>query len=457
MMLAVITTMLTACNAGDEQSAEEQPAEPQAISFSAYVNRGTTRGGTPGEVSTTSLQSTTGTHYTSGFGVFAYYTDGQLYSQTDLPNFMYNQKVLYDAISLHQWTYTPVKYWPNETGSTTSEETDRLTFFAYAPYTEVSSSTGRATDNSATGIVSLSRSTDNGDPMVRYYASLNPTEAVDLCWGTPQIDQTKPALDSKVNFNFKHALAALNVQIDADVDVTAHDAGDNPDSQTRIYVRSVTFAGFAIKGQLNLNSDPAYPPIWNNLDCDCDVTSQPITIHDGRRDGKEGVAVSLNERNASLNPQIVQSNSYTVTTQWDNIANVPLGVTNTAVNLFDVSNWPFADPANPTDAELAAALAAPIYVIPTNEPLRVTIVYDVETYDPKLVSQYLSDGKTHGSTIENNLTTTITTGSPATSLLMTAGSRYKINLHLGMTSVKVETSVSQWPTTGYDANVDVPQ
>ena len=126
------------------------------------------------------------------------------------------------------------------------------------------------------------------------------------------------------------------------------------------------------------------------------------------------------------------------------------------MNLFDVSNWTYANPANPTTEEKAAALAAPIYVIPTNEEMYVTIVYDVETYDPKLTSQYLSDGRTHGSSIENSISAYIKTGSDA-AILMEAGKKYDIRLHLGITSVKVNAEVTSWANSMSDPNVNVPE
>jgi len=42
------------------------------------------------------------------------------------PNFMYNEAVTYDNVK-SKWTYSPVKYWPNNAENT-------LTFWAYSPY-----------------------------------------------------------------------------------------------------------------------------------------------------------------------------------------------------------------------------------------------------------------------------------------------------------------------------------
>lgn len=454
LLMAATWTVAACTGASDiaETPVQGHADEPQAVSFNAYVNRGTTRGGYQGTLTTSTLQNEAG-----GFGVFAYYTDNHVYSQTVLPNFMYNQQVTWDGTS-RSWTYTPIKYWPNEAGNNGATTTDRLSFFAYAPYTDVDASTGRALVRPTTGIVGLSRSIDSGDPYVRYFATYVPKEATDLCWAVPTIDKTKPNVSERVNFNFKHALSALNVQIDADVD----DGRPDVDTYTRIYVRSITFRGFAEKGQLNLNNNQDNPR-WNNLDCDCDLSSDAITLYDGRRDGREGASASLNEQRTGLNPQIVQSGAYTVDTEANphTFTSTTPGVRSTAVNLFNVSNW-YANPASPTTEEIAAALAAPIYVIPTNEEMYVTIVYDVETYDPKLTSQYLSDGRTHGSSIENSISATIKNGSGAT-IQMEAGKKYDIRLHLGITSVKVNASVTEWPTPetvpgdgGDDADIQLP-
>lgn len=418
LSLIAATALLAACSSVDETDtplADSQKTEPTAINFNAYVNRSTTRGGEKGTLDATALQ-------TNGFGVFAYYTDNAPYSFTALPNFMYNQQVTY--VTDH-WTYTPLKYWPNEHGSgAQSLGIDRLSFFAYAPYTAVDD-IGYATTDPNCGIVSLTRPNENGYPYVRYYVSTDPSKCVDLCWADPGVNTAattinleKPDITTAVTFNFKHALAALNVQIDANFA-----GGESLDANTHIYVRSITFTGFATKGQLNL-----YNGAWNNLECDCDVTSDPITIHDGRWDGFEGVSVSFNENPTGLNPVIIQSEKY---------ADTPTaGVTASTVNLFNAG---------------AGDETTPIYVIPTGVPMRVTIVYDVETIDPKLVADYLGDGETHGSSIENRITKEVT----LTGDHLIAGNKYTIKLHLGMKSVKVEADVKAWED-GATAPVDLP-
>ena len=70
-----------------------------------------------------------------GFGVFAAHTGLHTYANSSISsNFMHNQKVTYSSSN---WTYSPIKYWPNvEDGS---DLPDYISFFAYAPYSETAS------------------------------------------------------------------------------------------------------------------------------------------------------------------------------------------------------------------------------------------------------------------------------------------------------------------------------
>lgn len=454
-LFAAMAAMLAACSSDDltKDTAVQQNAEEEAVLFDAYVNRGTTRAGEYGTMTTTKLQtSTSSATESNGFGVFGYYTNDELYSQNSKPEFFYNQKVYFNST----WTYSPIKYWPNEFGSSAeSQAEDRLTFFAYAPYVPVNTSTGiaqqtgsPATDDLETGIISLTRNTTLGDPYVKYYASFDPEKCVDLCFGVaknnfkssvdglnnkvvagePYIDVKKPTLNDRIYFDFKHALAQLNVQIDADVDEMSHGIA-GLDGNTKIYVREVTFEGFADKGMLNLNSEAKsadYTPKWVDLSGINEIKSGKVTIFDGRRDGREGQvnADASNEKPANLNPQIIQNSSTTTGVKGDDKQNLFAGENDDA----------------------------PILVIPTGEAMRVTIVYDVETADDNLAT-FLSDGITHGSSVENKITKEITLNGAA--LKLAAGKSYIVNLHLGMTSVKFDAAVTTWSdySTG---DVDLP-
>ena len=444
---ATMAAMLASCSSDDlsvlTSYQQEAASESQAVGFEAYTQRSQTRAGSAGVMENDKLK-------TEGFGVFAYYTDLNEYDQSIAPNFMYNQHVYNNGT----WTYSPIKYWPNEYGSNAqSGDVDKLSFFAYAPHVLNNPSTGKVVDDKE-GITGFTRSTATGDPYVKYIGSLDPTKCVDLCWGVvdpsanqdwninggkqtmakglPWLNVQRPekSLGQKMKFSFMHALSQLNVKIDADVNTDTHGAGAEVDAETKVFVRSVTFTGFAMKGALNLNNEEAGVPNWKGYNCNNEpLQSEAYTIYDGMMDGKEGTGYTASsEKVTGLNATIIQN------AKWGSDQK---GVTKAEKNLF-----------NSTDVD------APIYVIPTGDALTVTIVYDIETKDEKLLSYTVSDLETHGVSIENKITKTITASGEAMKLV--AGKKYTINLHLGMSQVEFDAAVEQWDDTAHAGEAWVP-
>jgi len=444
-MMAALATMMAACSNEAEplqEAAEMAQANTQAeqtpVVFDAYVNRATTRDVMYGALASTNLP-------TQGFGVFAYYTDDDLYSPIYQPNFMYNMQVKGSG-SPTSWSYTPVRYWPNETGGNNNGGgVDRLTFFAYAPWVQVTPTTGIVTETDrTTGIIGLSRNGAVGDPFVKYYVNLDPSKQIDFCYGVaaealtnsvagsstnkvdkdaPFVNVIKPVLTSSastpIKFDFKHALAALNVQVDAKIDALPSGTNGTLANDTKIYIRQITFEGFVMQGSFNLNATVSNPR-WYDLAGSSYINGGSVTIYDGRTDGREAVSAAVNETPTGLNEALVQSAAYD--------SSPKNGVTTTAVSLFNKSN------SSDTNNN--------IYVIPTGQPLKVTIVYDVETKDESM-STYLSDSKTPGVSVQNTITQSITISADNNKLV--AGKAYTLNLHLGMESVTFSASVTDWP------------
>ncbi len=187
-LFAAAAAMLAACSSKDIDTSQpdvstQAPLEEGAVGFDAYTQRATTRSGQSGVMDLTALRK-------SGFGVFGYYTDNNDYEQSRTPDFMYNQKV-YDntpSVATAAWMYEPVKYWPNEYGSTAvSDDNDRVSFFAYAPYVDVAPSSGKLVKSQSTddqwGITGMSRNSAAGDPLVKYIANFEAAKRVDLMWG----------------------------------------------------------------------------------------------------------------------------------------------------------------------------------------------------------------------------------------------------------------------------------
>lgn len=419
---ALAAMLFAGCTSSDElttlESIKTADNTPTPVQFGTYI--GKTRAGITGDMTTTVLQ-TTGNAY-DGFGVFAYHTAGEgadasYNSSTSMPNFMYNERVYWDGTSA--WTYSPIKYWPNEAaantgvdthtsnGATTTNGVDKVSFFAYAPYVALSE-----TALSGTGITAINGRTTSGgtaapadgnqkggDPKISYSVGTI-GEGVDLCWGVvksattyktvltadqtpteglPNLDLIKQEVSEKVEFLFKHALTKVKFTIQAAVNQAA--AGGTLDAATKIFVNSISITGstqFPATGVLNLNNTTANTPKWEST---------------------TGTAALAN---GTLNTAITSSGAGVLATS--------------ATAVFSNTNdW--------------------YYLIPgASGSLTINCNYNVETTDAKL-----NGGK---STVVNNISKTVT------SLTLVAGKAYTINIVLGMTSVDFNATVDDWVADG---------
>ena len=480
-IFAASALALMACAKTEELIVDPtENAADEGIKFEVYTQRGlSTKAGTPGDITNANIWNQDG----YGFGVFAYYTAGEKYDNNAKPNFMYNQQVYKENATSTVWKYEPVKYWPNEYGDAAqSDETDYVTFFAYAPWTDIEPTTGIVVKGEKTkNIVSVNKNNATGDPIIKYVVDTDPKSSVDLLWGVaaenagskysaidpayngtndlivpgkPFIDLMKPGnpKEDKLSFNLKHSLAKVKFTIDYVKDdftpqgayMYDKDKTNVIDStETRIFVRSFSVSGWATKGALNLNNTVAGQPLWKDFDGVKDLTFNDLTFNDGRKDGKEGDqnGAQTNEENQGLNPKIIEN--------WAAMAvNGEKTVFGAKKNI-GVAFYPqllFGGDEKKNGGYF--------YVIPRNEPgnsVDVTIVYDVETIDPALAG-LLSNGETHGSTIENVISKKHILGEGKD---FEAGKQYWVKIHVGMTSVKVEAVVTDWVPTN-DEDVDLP-
>lgn len=463
---------------------------------------GVTRAGTTGAISATTSADFKKAEYVldekGGFGVFAYYVDNGSYADgTSTPNFMYNQHVdgtpdakdgsnAENAKGIVSWSYSPIKYWPNESSTTLgiSAGVDKLTFFAYAPFVDNVPNTGEISTPGESGILAFVENDDEtaykntsiGDPRIKFTIDPDPTKCVDLLWavvpsteqwtgsgattavndnevydnasltaGLPWLNVTKQTTNGSVKFLFKHALAKMKFMVDADVNDVRDGASDHTnavDANTKIFVREVYLQGkIAQTGYLNLNNTAADTPLWEKLDGSAftagSETDQNFTFKDGRTDGKEGnedANPATSESGNSSTETVVGLNDVLIQTATTGTGTYTLssnaGVTNTAVPL--LTN------------------GGEFYVIPTAsdaQTFTIRIVYDVLTKDDNLAG-YLADGKIHGSNVENNITKTA-------SFAILAGKAYTIYLHLGMTDVTLDAKVADWTDVGAQ-EVDLP-
>ena len=180
------------------------------IEFGTYLGRSV-----PTKAGNTFKDNGAGFVNGDAFAVYSYYHDNAVFNNsTSTPNFMLNQLVTYDGTA---WTYSPIKYWPNETGGNVSDDTDRLSFFAYYP------PAGGAVDTTGITLRAKGTSTAYGEnskglPDILFVQKLAVDRQIDLMFsdfvtGT-QRDLTKPNVDVPVFFLFKHALAQVSFEVE---------------------------------------------------------------------------------------------------------------------------------------------------------------------------------------------------------------------------------------------------
>lgn len=209
---------------GVEETSSSSSSE---INFDAYLGRNaSTRAGV------TDIASLKGKEWNSGFGVFARYNhNGNISSLMD------NEHVTWEE---NHWKYTNTRYWPNE---------GTVDFYAFAPY------------HQDVELVSPYSNSNKADSTY-YIEFTSSTAPVDLVWGA-QIGKKAPIspTDSKVKFQFKHALARLSFDITANQDLEENGAVITVDS-VKLYGDLIDEdkGAFDITGYLNLKIG-----VWDSI------------------------------------------------------------------------------------------------------------------------------------------------------------------------------------------------
>ena len=390
LFLLLLPQLLWSCGAADT-GVDTPEGEAVPVRFSTYIAQSaTTRAATQPLSNITDIASLRA----AGFGVFGYYDDNKRYdSSADTPNFMYNQQVTW---STDRWTYSPLKYWPNETGTDESDgRTDHLSFFAYAPYLK------------GDPRLSFSANDAKGDPTVTYNTPNDLGQCLDVLYATkpdgtsPYTDLTKQNVGDSVTFSFHHTMSRLNFNVRAAFDEIAAGSNAKADS-TRITVESITLETegsvateplFFTSGTLNLRTG-----LWTKAPNSSDGTPKIVlsgnAIGTDVRDQGDKRVYQMLDANKKVIPGVDNT--------WRNAGNGYL-------TLLPNSSLTTAAPK-----------------------LKVTIVYYTTSDDPRLV---LSGGRTRvKSTVSNTLS----------GFRFERGKAYAINMLIGMTSVKFTVQVQNW-------------
>lgn len=237
-LLAAAAVSFTACQKDEVLS--EVPQD-QPIEFGTYVGRGA-------ETKAASIDNVSDLNKIS-FGVFAFYTGGNDWSESATPNFMFDQKVSIPNGG-SAWEYSPLKYWPNNTG-------DQISFFAYAPW-------------DADDKLTVSSNITPGTPKLYYSVDADVNEHIDVLYSKNDTkNMTKQSITGMIKFEFAHALSRIGFSAQILDDVVAEDkTGESDKTQTgkgfdyentRVEIKEIEIkGGFVTGGVLSLNN----PTTW---------------------------------------------------------------------------------------------------------------------------------------------------------------------------------------------------
>lgn len=212
----VLIAQLVLSGCAGEGVEETSSSSSSEINFDAYVGRNAST-----RSSITDIKFLQGSVWNAGFGVFARYGNTHL---------MDTEHVTWRG---NHWGYDHIRFWPSS---------GKVDFYAFAPYSP-QVRMGSLPD-------SLVNQADSNSPNT-YIDFPSNRSPIDLIW-SKQLGQTAPTSpNSKVTFQFKHALARLSF------DITAPKLEDGTVikvQRVRLYGVSDFKGVFVMEGYLNLNT-----------------------------------------------------------------------------------------------------------------------------------------------------------------------------------------------------------
>ena len=365
------------------QDLDGPEAGREAVAFDVYTRGAeTTKAGVAGDLDAFSFKG-------PGFGVYGYVSASE-------PDFMKNQHISWNGSA---WTYSPLKYWPNQTST-------KVSFYAYAPYvasapfdTPAAACTEAAKVSPVEDGILYIPASDAATPEIVYRMAGKPENGVDLMYGVdadglPFLNIGKQKLGEKIEYHFRHSLTKLTVNVDADFDKT--------DPNTRVVIERVNLKTdkLATYGTLNLNNTAANTPRWT-----------------------AGTTLSAFNTNAGYDLPVAYGLKY-VAGSDDTPAHYsqqPLGVTGSTQPLMGLA---------PDGITPASLLFVP-NAAGTGD-LTITISYRIITRDAQVTGGYLES--------INEIQSTIA----AASMPFAPGTSNTLNLHLGIASVRYDAAVTDW-------------
>lgn len=222
----VLIAQLVLSGCAGEGVEETSSSSSSEITFDAYVGRNAST-----RSSITDIKFLQGSVWNAGFGVFARYNhiDGTISSLMDTEHVTWRG---------NHWGYDHIRFWPSN---------GNVDFYAFAPYSP-QVTMGKLPDYLADKLVDKTHSKD--ETYINFPSNMSP---VDLVWAN-QPDQTAPTSpDSKVQFQFKHALARLGFDITANQTLEEKGTVITVD-KVILYGANETSGIFLMGGYLNLKT-----------------------------------------------------------------------------------------------------------------------------------------------------------------------------------------------------------
>lgn len=223
----VLVAQLVLSGCAGEAVEETSSSSASEINFDAYVGRNAST-----RSSVTDIKFLQGSVWNAGFGVFARHkhTDGKT-----ITSLMDTEHVTRRG---DHWGYDHIRFWPSS---------GKVDFYAFAPYSP-QVTMGKLRDDLADKLVDKTHSKD--ETYINFPSNMSP---VDLVWNK-QLDQTAPTSpNSKVKFQFKHALVRLGFDITANQKLEEKGAVITVD-KVILYGANETSGIFLMGGYLNLNT-----------------------------------------------------------------------------------------------------------------------------------------------------------------------------------------------------------
>jgi len=221
------------CSDNSIMESEGKLGDALSMDFSCYTSKATTSRANSNYI----IDGTNTTTIPNGnsIGVFSFYQGPTKWDDitSHVASFMNNQQMMAKTSNnTVSFTYSPTKYWP-------SNPNDKLSFFAYYPWNNLSNG------SLDIGVENIE---DASKMCLRFNVKDNPSDQVDLMLSDLIKDKTYQDTNNegKINFNFHHILSFVNIKLIID---------DNMKSIAKLKVNSAIISGLYNAGTCHPSYD----------------------------------------------------------------------------------------------------------------------------------------------------------------------------------------------------------